>query len=60
MLPKWQKKLTAKERRHLKEMGVSSLDSFKHTREVQLRIEQKHGVCACFECRHIARQLEIK
>lgn len=55
-VPKWQKPLTAADRRHLKETmdGRVTLAGFKRNREAQKR----DGI-SCFECESIARKLGI-
>lgn len=61
----WKDKLTKKDLKHLREnQDVLTLKSFKINRETQLKNEKKfsdesfrHN--ACFECRSIARKLNI-
>lgn len=51
-LPKWQRKLTSKQRRHLKAQGVKTLWMFREARE-----RQKTGSLDCLECAAIERSL---
>lgn len=59
---KWQKKLTKKERFHVKEWCGGTLASFKRSREEQRENEQAHPLsfAACHECRTIALKLGIE
>jgi hypothetical protein len=52
---KWEKKLTAKELKHVREWGGKTLAGFKETRRLQ-----KNGADACWDCRHIARKLGLE
>ena len=56
-IPKWQKPLTAAERRHLKETmeGRVTLEGFKRNRAGQIR----EGI-RCFECEIIASKLGLE
>jgi ssDNA-binding Zn-finger/Zn-ribbon topoisomerase 1 len=52
---KWEKKLTARELKHVRENCGKTLFSFKETRR-----QQKAGADACFDCRFIARKLGLE
>lgn len=54
-LPKWKKKLTAKERAHVDEWGGKTLAGFRETRR-----RQRIGTDTCFDCRIIARKLGLE
>ena len=55
-LPKWKKKLTAAERKHLSETTDSStLAQFKQNFEAQ----QTRTTMACWDCRSIARKVGL-
>lgn len=56
--------LTKAEQRHLTEIGVHSMASFRSTREHQLAMEEAEKEAgryyvACFECRRVARKLGL-
>ncbi len=52
---KWEKKLTAKELKHVRDNCGGRLSTFKET-----RIKQKAGTDECWDCRHIARKLGLE
>lgn len=60
-LPKWLKKLTAKERKHLKEMGITSLRGMKVCAEHQKKWRDEAETFSepCFECKGIANKLGL-
>jgi len=60
-MPKWLKKLTAAERRHLREdAGVTSLAAFKRTRKAHAEMKAKDGQEPCWTCLDIARKLGLE
>ena len=63
MKPKWQKPLTKKEIKHIRDIaGCRSLSRFKRNVEGQNEMrKQTPGAHAepCWECRHIARKLGL-
>ena len=57
-LPKWQKELTVKERKHLKEVNVTTLKGAKRNFEAQKEQREEYPeVEPCWDCRFIARTL---
>ena len=63
-LPKWLKKLKASERKHLKEMKITSLRQFTTTAEFQKSRRDKCEIVTgidepCYECKGIARKLDL-
>ena len=56
---RWQKKLTKKQLRHLKEMEIATLAVFRATREHQKRYSAEHPDAPepCWECRMIESRL---
>lgn len=63
-LPKWLKKLKASERKHLKEMRITSLRQFKDVAEFQKEKRDEHTPCTgihepCYECKGIATKLGL-
>lgn len=62
-IPKWQKLLTAKERKHLREMDAGTLAAFRRTAAEQARMRRSNGgypvIEPCWECKFIARKLGI-
>ena len=60
-LRKWEKKLTAQERKHLKEQGVHrSLHAVRHNMEYQARMRAKYPEPIhepCWTCKTIATKL---
>ncbi len=52
---KWEKKLTVKELKHVREWGGKTLAGFKANRK-----EQAKNNIQCFECRQIARKLGLE
>jgi hypothetical protein len=61
-LTKWQKKLTAAERKHLvKDASCHTLFDVRNLRESQKELEKSlPGTVACWTCRIIARKLGIE
>jgi IS5 family transposase len=59
-IPVWLKKLTAKERKHLKNTDTKTLTMFKANRKHQIEWEQKGNSCACWPCRIIAKKLGLE
>ena len=65
-IPKWQKKLTASERRHLRSMGITSLhameDNARHQKEQREKYSKEGDMFVwepCWTCKSIARKLEL-
>lgn len=54
-LPKWQRKLSAAERRHLKEMGISTLWGARNSAKFQ-----ELNMFPCWECVSIGRKLGVE
>lgn len=55
------KVLTRKEQRHLSKVaGVHSMDAFLRTRKIQRKQKAESGIEPCFECKHIAKKLEVE
>lgn len=59
---KWQKKLTKKMMKHLEETteGRPTLAAFKSNREFQRRQNTLYGMETCWDCREIARRLNLE
>jgi hypothetical protein len=57
MTSKWQRKLTAKQRKHLVDSNATTLAAFRRTREAQAGHGLSDGYSACHECDAIARRL---
>lgn len=53
------KKLTKKEQKHLTEFNVKSMAGFLRTRKHQIGWIENGGREPCYECKHIARKLEV-
>ncbi len=58
---KWQKKLTKKELKHIKETTDScTLREFKINRRTQIKMDKKSpGLESCLDCKFIAKKLEV-
>jgi hypothetical protein len=57
---KWQKKLTKKELRHVKEWCGGTLAGLKSTREHQKLMAEQGKALPCFECQSIAQKLGLE
>ncbi len=57
---KWQKKLTKKELKHLRDHGITSLKAFQRTIDMQQEWRDSNGTEPCFDCKHIMYKLDIK
>jgi len=61
-LPKWQKKLNAEERKHLKEMDITTLWQFRENAKAQKKFREEENDKTfepCWTCRSIARKLNL-
>jgi hypothetical protein len=54
-MPKWKKKLSAKDRKHLEDCNTKTLTDFKKNRR-----HQKENNTSCHECRHMALVLGLE
>jgi hypothetical protein len=59
---RWKDKLTAAERKHLRDMGIYTLRELRETREYQRHLKElpRAGGEPCHECKHIAVKLGIE
>lgn len=59
---KWQKKLTKKERMHMKEFCGNTIEGLKRNREKQQESVRNNPDCIepCWDCKMIARKLGIE
>jgi hypothetical protein len=58
---KWQKRITKKELKHVKEMCGGTLQAFKQTREQQRKDKARNpDIEPCWDCRRIARKLGLE
>lgn len=53
------KDLTKKEKKHLREMGMTSLRQFKSNAEQQALLRKRYPSEPCWDCRLIAKKLEL-
>jgi hypothetical protein len=63
-MPKWLKKLKVSQRKHLKEMRITSLRQFKEVAEMQKKRRDEHKVVTglhepCYDCKEIAARLDL-
>lgn len=59
-LPKWEQKLTAKQREHLKEMGIYRLYEMKRVAAGQkVWRDEPDSIEPCWECKQISRELGL-
>lgn len=65
---RWQKKLTKKQMKHLRDSNVPTLSAFKLLREGQKKVENENkdkdvplgGRYPCYECYEIAKKLGLE
>lgn len=57
-LPKWMQKLSAAQRKHLKEMKISALWEMKDIAEHQKKLRDK-SYEPCWDCKQISRELGL-